>query len=106
MDARTAVLIVRGFAVREGRNKWACCYEIRMAGGREQTLVHRGELHGRAFHDEQAAIVAAREAGELEARRRIAAGLATAYTSLDAHRWSGDMPGGDDVAVGSAPPAR
>lgn len=83
MEAGMAVLIVHGFALREGRNKWACCYEIRVASGREQALLYRGELHGRAFVSEQAAIVAAREAGELEARRRIAAGLAAALAHDD-----------------------
>lgn len=83
MEAGMAVLIVHGFALREGRNKWACCYEIRVASGQEQALLYRGELHGRAFVSEHAAIVAAREAGELEARRRIAAGLAAGLASDD-----------------------
>ncbi|ESJ26533.1 hypothetical protein B551_0201080 [Cupriavidus sp. HPC(L)] len=82
MNGGSAVLIVRGFAVPEGRNKWACCYEIRLASASDGPLVHRGELHGRAFCSEDAAVIAAREAGEREARRRIAAGLATSFLSV------------------------
>lgn len=82
MNGGSAVLIVRGFAVPEGRNKWACCYEIRLASACDGPLVHRGELHGRAFCSEDAAVIAAREAGEREARRRIAAGLATSFLSV------------------------
>ncbi|MCG5261986.1 hypothetical protein [Cupriavidus gilardii] len=82
MNGGSAVLIVRGFAVPEGRNKWACCYEIRLASACDGPLVYRGELHGRAFCSEDAAVIAAREAGEREARRRIAAGLATSFLSV------------------------
>ncbi len=63
------VLIVHGFAVREGKGKWACCYEIRRAGAGGDDLLYRGELHGRRFDSESAAVPAAREAGECEARR-------------------------------------
>ncbi|KAI3591351.1 hypothetical protein ACIPID_15760 [Cupriavidus sp. CER94] len=70
MEHSLDILIVRGFAVREGRGKWACCYEIRLAiiGG---PLLYRGELHGRCFATEDAAIVAAREIGEREASRHL-----------------------------------
>lgn len=105
MKAGTAVLIVRGFAVPEGRNKWACCYEIRLDSGCDQPLLYRGELHGRAFVSEHAAVVAAREAGELEARRRIEAGLATACTSQDvASRGNGTVVEG--AAMPPSPSAR
>ncbi|MCT9126914.1 hypothetical protein [Cupriavidus gilardii] len=93
MNGGSAVLIVRGFAVPEGRNKWACCYEIRLASACDGPLVYRGELHGRAFCSEDAAVIAAREAGEREARRRIAAGLATSFLSVAAGTCAGE--GGD-----------
>ncbi|WP_354685365.1 hypothetical protein [Cupriavidus necator] len=64
-------LVVRGFAVREGRGKWACCFEIRLAGVGDQPLLYRGELHGRRFDCEHAAAEAAREAGEREAELRV-----------------------------------
>lgn len=64
-------LVVHGFAVREGRGKWACCFEIRLAGAGEQPLLYRGELHGRRFDCEHAAAEAAREAGEREAELRV-----------------------------------
>lgn len=68
MERSLEFLVVHGFAVREGRDKWACCYEIRLAiiGG---PLLYRGELHGRRYATEDAAIVAAREIGEREASR-------------------------------------
>lgn len=93
MNGGSAVLIVRGFAVPEGRNKWACCYEIRLASACDGPLVYRGELHGRAFCSEDAAVIAAREAGEREARRRIAAGLATSFLSVASGTCAGE--GGD-----------
>lgn len=93
MNGGSAVLIVRGFAVPEGRNKWACCYEIRLASACDGPLVYRGELHGRAFCSEDAAVIAAREAGEREARRRIAAGLATSFLSVAPGTCAGE--GGD-----------
>jgi len=65
------VLVVRGFALREGRGKWACCYEIRLATARDEPLLYRGELHGRSFATESAAVLAAHEAGEREAMRRV-----------------------------------
>nr|WP_315597745.1 hypothetical protein [uncultured Cupriavidus sp.] len=70
MERSLDILVVHGFAVREGRNKWACCYEIRLAiiGG---PLLYRGELHGRRFATEDAAIIAAREIGEQEACRHL-----------------------------------
>jgi hypothetical protein len=71
MDNGLDVLIVRGFAMPEGRGKWACCYEIRLATGRNEPLLFRGELHGRSYLTQEAATCAAREAGEREARRRI-----------------------------------
>ena len=69
------ILVVHGFAVREGRDMWACCYEIRLAiiGG---PLLYRGELHGLYFATEDAAIVAAREIGEQEASRHLEAARA------------------------------
>ncbi len=68
MERSLDFLVVHGFAVREGRGKWACCYEIRLAiiGG---PLLYRGELHGRCFATEDAAVVAARAIGEQEACR-------------------------------------
>ncbi|MGO4306612.1 MULTISPECIES: hypothetical protein [unclassified Cupriavidus] len=70
MEHSLDILVVHGFAVREGRGKWACCYEIRLAivGG---PLLYRGELHGRRFATEAAAILAAREIGEREASRHL-----------------------------------
>ncbi|ABF12692.1 hypothetical protein ACUXAV_004127 [Cupriavidus metallidurans] len=75
MDRSLDILAVHGFAVREGRGKWACCYEIRLAivGG---PLLYRGELHGRNFATEEAAIIAAVEIGEREAGRHIDAARA------------------------------
>ena len=75
MDRSLDILAVHGFAVREGRGKWACCYEIRLAivGG---PLWYRGELHGRNFATEEAAIIAAVEIGEREAGRHIDAARA------------------------------
>ncbi|RDK10861.1 hypothetical protein [Cupriavidus lacunae] len=76
-------LVVRGFAVREGRGKWACCFEIRLAAqcgegcgadcaaGSDEPLLYRGELHGRQFDCELAAADAARAAGEREALLRV-----------------------------------
>lgn len=64
-------LVVHGFALREGRGKWACCFEIRLAGVGDQPLLYRGELHGRRFDCEHAATEAAREAGEREAELRV-----------------------------------
>jgi hypothetical protein len=70
MDRSLDILVVHGFAVREGRGKWACCYEIRLAilGA---PLLYRGELHGRSFATEDAAIFAAMEIGEREANRHL-----------------------------------
>ena len=70
MERSLDILVVHGFAVREGRDKWACCYEIRLAviGG---PLLYRGELHGRHHPSEAAAIVAARAIGEEEASRHL-----------------------------------
>ena len=72
MERSLDILVVHGFAVREGRDKWACCYEIRLAiiGG---PLLYRGELHGRRFVSEAAAVVAAQEIGQQEATRHLAA---------------------------------
>ncbi|KJK25234.1 hypothetical protein UB46_06020 [Burkholderiaceae bacterium 16] len=72
MDAGVDILVVRGFAVPEGRGKWACCYEIRLTTGRDGPLLYRGELHGRRYSCEEAAIAAATFAGEQEARRQVA----------------------------------
>ena len=63
MNGSLDVLVVRGFAMREGRGKWACCYEVRLATARDEPLLYRGELHGRSFASESAAVLAAREAG-------------------------------------------
>ncbi len=71
MEGGLEFLIVRGFAVREGRGKWACCFEIRLATQSGEPLLYRGELHGRQFDCELAAAEAAREAGEREARLRV-----------------------------------
>jgi hypothetical protein len=83
MEAGLEFLVVRGFAVREGRGKWACCFEIRLAAhrgdgcnaacadGSDEPLLYRGELHGRLFDCELAAADAARAAGEHEARLRV-----------------------------------
>lgn len=70
MEHSLDILVVHGFAVREGRGKWACCYEIRLAiiGG---PLLYRGELHGRRFATEDAAVLAACEIGEREANRHL-----------------------------------
>lgn len=75
MEHSLDILIVHGFAVREGRGKWACCYEIRLAmiGG---PLLYRGELHGRCHATEDAAIVAAIEIGQREASRHLDAARA------------------------------
>lgn len=75
MERGIDILVVHGFAVREGREKWACCYEIRLAiiGG---PLLYRGELHGRRFPTEDAAVIAAREIGEREANRHLDAARA------------------------------
>lgn len=72
MERSLDILVVNGFAVRKGRDKWACCYEIRLAiiGG---PLLYRGELHGRRFVSEAAAVVAAQEIGQQEAARHLAA---------------------------------
>jgi hypothetical protein len=71
MDAGMDILVVRGFAVPEGRGKWACCYEIRLMTGGDGPLLYRGELHGRRYNCEAAAIAAATFAGEQEARRQV-----------------------------------
>jgi hypothetical protein len=83
MEAGLEFLVVRGFAVREGRGKWACCFEIRLAAslddgchaganeGSDEPLLYRGELHGRQFDCELAPADAARAAGEREARLRV-----------------------------------
>jgi hypothetical protein len=71
MECGLEFLVVRGFAVREGRGKWACCFEIRLATQSDEPLLYRGELHGRQFDCELAAAEAAREAGEREARLRV-----------------------------------
>ncbi|AOY95132.1 hypothetical protein BKK79_25345 [Cupriavidus sp. USMAA2-4] len=71
MNGSLDVLVVRGFAMREGRGKWACCYEVRLATARDEPLLYRGELHGRSFASESAAVLAAREAGEREALLRV-----------------------------------
>ncbi|KWR89007.1 hypothetical protein [Cupriavidus sp. IDO] len=75
MEVGLEFLVIRGFAVREGRGKWACCFEIRLAArsdeGSDEPLLYRGELHGRQFDCELAAADAAREAGEREARLRV-----------------------------------
>ncbi|MFC4523515.1 hypothetical protein [Cupriavidus pinatubonensis] len=71
MEVGLEFLVVRGFAVREGRGKWACCFEIRLATQCDEPLLYRGELHGRQFDCELAAAEAAREAGEREARLRV-----------------------------------
>ena len=71
MDCCVDILVVHGFAVREGRGKWACCYEIRLAIIDGGPLLYRGELHGRRFASEAAAIVAALEIGEREAGRHL-----------------------------------
>jgi len=75
MEVGLEFLVVRGFAVREGRGKWACCFEIRLAAASgeadDEPLLYRGELHGRQFDCELAAAAAAREAGEREARLRV-----------------------------------
>jgi len=76
MEGNLEMLVVHGFAVREGKGKWACCYEIRLAGEGRDCLLYRGELHGKRFDTEQAAIAAAREAGEYEARRHMESLLA------------------------------
>jgi hypothetical protein len=75
MDRNLDILVVHGFAVREGRGKWACCYEIRLAilGG---PLLYRGELHGRSFATEDAAIFAALDFGEREASLHLEAARA------------------------------
>ncbi|WP_019449789.1 hypothetical protein [Cupriavidus sp. BIS7] len=75
MDRNLDILVVHGFAVREGRGKWACCYEIRLAilGG---PLLYRGELHGRSFATEDAAIFAALDIGEREASLHLEAARA------------------------------
>ncbi|MBB1633515.1 hypothetical protein [Cupriavidus sp. UME77] len=72
MENGLDILVVRGFAVPEGRGKWACCYEIRLTTGRDEPLLYRGELHGRRYACEAAAIAAATFAGEQEARRQMA----------------------------------
>ncbi|MDQ0143027.1 hypothetical protein [Cupriavidus necator] len=83
MEEGLEFLVVRGFAVREGRGKWACCFEIRLAAQRgpgcgadgaahsDEPLLYRGELHGRRFDCELAAADAARAAGEREAMLRV-----------------------------------
>nr|WP_223851584.1 hypothetical protein [Cupriavidus pauculus] len=72
MERGLDILVVHGFAVREGRGKWACCYEIRLAiVSGEPLLLYRGELHGRRYPTEAAAIVAACEIGEREATRHV-----------------------------------
>lgn len=71
MERGLDILVVHGFAVREGRGKWACCYEIRLAIVDGGPLLYRGELHGRRFASEAAAIVAACEIGEREASRHL-----------------------------------
>ncbi|MFJ4291628.1 hypothetical protein ACIP1U_17850 [Cupriavidus sp. NPDC089707] len=71
MEGGMDYLVVHGFAVREGRGKWACCFEIRLAGAGEQPLLYRGELHGRRFDCEHAAAQAAHEAGQREAVLRV-----------------------------------
>ncbi|WP_354677072.1 hypothetical protein [Cupriavidus plantarum] len=72
MERGLDILLIHGFAVREGRGKWACCYEIRLAiVSGEPLLLYRGELHGRRFPTEAAAIVAACEIGEREASRHV-----------------------------------
>ncbi|CAG9181928.1 hypothetical protein [Cupriavidus pampae] len=72
MERGLDILVVHGFAVREGRGKWACCYEIRLAiNNGEPLLLYRGELHGRCFPSEAAAVVAAHEIGEREASRHL-----------------------------------
>ncbi|RZT31829.1 hypothetical protein [Cupriavidus agavae] len=70
MESGIDILVIHGFAVREGRDKWACCYEIRLAviGG---PLLYRGELHGRRHPTEAAAVVAALAVGEQEATRHL-----------------------------------
>lgn len=69
METVSNTLVVHGFAMREGRGKWACCYEIRLVTADGELLLYRGELHGRRYATEAAAASAAREAGEGEARR-------------------------------------
>ncbi|WP_454765660.1 hypothetical protein [Cupriavidus campinensis] len=71
MERGLDILVVHGFAVREGRGKWACCYEIRLAIVGGGPLLYRGELHGRRFATEAAAILAACEIGEREASRHL-----------------------------------
>lgn len=71
MDGGFDVLVVRGFAVPEGKGKWTCCYEIRLATARSAPLLFRGEIHGCCHPSEAAAIMAARDAGQCEARRRV-----------------------------------
>jgi len=86
MDSRLDILVVHGFAVREGRGKWACCYEIRLAilGA---PLLYRGELHGRSFATEDAAIFAALEIGEREASLHLdtARAMIVALTRVTDH---------------------
>jgi hypothetical protein len=71
MEKGFDVLIVRGFATREGKGKWACCFEIRIPAPAGAQILFRGEVHGRRFLSAEAAVVAAREAGEREAQRRF-----------------------------------
>ena len=72
MEHGVNILVVHGFAVREGRGKWACCFEIRLAIAGGGPLLFRGELHGRCFATEAAAVLAACEFGEREATRHLA----------------------------------
>ncbi|CAG9169411.1 hypothetical protein CURE108131_10335 [Cupriavidus respiraculi] len=71
MDGGFDVLVVRGFAVPEGKGKWTCCFEIRLATARSEPLLFRGEIHGCCHASEAAAVMAARDAGQSEARRRV-----------------------------------
>lgn len=101
MEAGLEFLVIRGFAVREGRGKWACCFEIRLAASlnegsnagtnagatesSDEPLLYRGELHGRQFDCELAAADAARAAGEREARLRVE-GLKALIIAQHRHR--------------------
>lgn len=76
MERGVDILVVHGFAVREGRGKWACCYEIRLAIAGGGPLLYRGELHGLRYATEAAAILAACEIGEREATRHLEAARA------------------------------
>ena len=74
MENGLDILVVRGFAVPEGRGKWACCYEIRLTTGRDEPLLYRGELHGRRYACEAAAIAAATWVPSSTGSRSVASG--------------------------------